>query len=69
MAVHGHSACTQRNEAVHEPSNKHAAPTELEKDPLCVGGYRDGAPTELFKLRRRFGKKMDGKKISELSRI
>jgi hypothetical protein len=50
MAVQGHSACAQRNEALHEPSNKHAAPTELEKGPVCVGGYRHGAPMELFKM-------------------
>jgi excinuclease ABC subunit C len=30
-----------------EPSNKHAAPTELEKDPEGTAGYRHGAPTEL----------------------
>jgi hypothetical protein len=37
-----------RIEALHEPMNKDGAPTELE-GPGGVVGYRDGAPTELFK--------------------
>jgi hypothetical protein len=37
-------------EALHEPSNKRAAPTELGKCRVCVGGYRHGAPTELLKI-------------------
>src|SRR6266481_6752107 len=48
--VHGPSACAKRNEALHEPSNEHAAPTELDECPRGVGGYRHGAPTELFKM-------------------
>jgi hypothetical protein len=34
----------------HEPKIKNAAPTELEKGLVCVGCYRHGAPTELFKM-------------------
>ena len=30
-----------------EPTNKHAAPPELEESPRGVGGYKHGAPTEL----------------------
>jgi len=33
----------------HEPSNEHAAPTELGEGPRDVGSYRHGAPTELLK--------------------
>jgi hypothetical protein len=32
---------------LHEPSIKHAAPTELDNGLLCAGDYRHGAPTEL----------------------
>src|SRR5437899_479001 len=39
----------KRNEALHEPSNEHVAPTELEEEPRGVGSYRHGAPTELCK--------------------
>jgi hypothetical protein len=34
---------------LHEPLNKYAAPTELEERPRGVVGYKDDAPTELFK--------------------
>ena len=33
----------------HEPTNEHAAPTELGEGPRGIGSYRHGAPTELFK--------------------
>jgi hypothetical protein len=46
--VHGPSACARRNVALHEPSNEHAAPTELGEGARGVGNYRHGAPTELF---------------------
>jgi hypothetical protein len=35
--------------AFHEPSNEHAAPTELGEGSKGIGSYRHGAPTELFK--------------------
>jgi hypothetical protein len=47
--VHGPSACARRNVALHEPSNEHAAPTELGEAPMGGGGYRHGAPPELLK--------------------
>jgi hypothetical protein len=34
--------------SLHEPSDKHAAPTELGEGSRDVGSYRHGAPTELF---------------------
>ncbi len=34
--------------SLHEPSNSHAAPTELGEGPRDVGSYRHAAPTELF---------------------
>jgi hypothetical protein len=39
----------KRKRFLHEPTNEHAAPTELENDQRGVGGYRHGAPTELLK--------------------
>jgi hypothetical protein len=35
---------------LHEPSNKHAAPTELERGGSVGGGNKHGALTELFNL-------------------
>jgi hypothetical protein len=43
--VHGSNACAKRNEALHEPWNKHGAPTELDEE-QGVGGYRHGAPQQ-----------------------
>jgi len=48
--VHGSNAHFSNVEALHEPSNIHAAPTELGKRRVCVGGYRHGAPTELLRM-------------------
>jgi hypothetical protein len=48
--VHGSNAHLSNIEALHEPKNKHAAPTELDEGPWGVGDYRHGAPTELFKM-------------------
>src|SRR5436190_2586661 len=48
-SVHGPNARIRNVEAFHEPSNEHAAPTELGEGPRGVGSYRHGAPTELFK--------------------
>jgi hypothetical protein len=49
-AVHGHKAGFSNVGAFHEPTNGHAAPTELGEGARGVGNYRHGAPTELFKL-------------------
>jgi hypothetical protein len=35
----------KRTKPFHEPSNEHAAPTELENDQGAVRNYRHGAPT------------------------
>jgi hypothetical protein len=39
----------KRNKPFHEPTNKDAAPTELEEGSRGVVGYEDGAPPELLK--------------------
>jgi len=46
----GSAARAARSENVPpgEPSNEHAAPTELAEGPRDIGSYRHGAPTELF---------------------
>jgi hypothetical protein len=40
----------QKYPPFHEPTNKDAAPTELGRGSRGVDSYKDGAPTELFKL-------------------
>jgi len=49
VQVQGRNACPKQIEALRELMNKYAAPTELD-EVQGVGGYRDGAPTELFEL-------------------
>jgi hypothetical protein len=41
---------SSNGEVQKEPSNKHAAPMELDEKPGGVGGYRNGAPTELLEM-------------------
>jgi len=46
-AIHGRNPGLSIAAALHKPSNKHAAPTELEKGPTGGVGYRRGAAREL----------------------
>jgi hypothetical protein len=47
--VQSRNARAKQIETFHEPTKEHAAPTELDEKPVGFGGYRHGAPTELFK--------------------